>query len=96
MVECVRFLRTLPRDATSPNAILALMSDAERAYDLVWSAHGGLAAGALAESLRVASETCQSYADVCSSRGAQGANAQSLPRPQAPNLARGGTRTSTA
>ena len=96
LAECARFLRALPRDATSPDAVLALVSDAERAYDLVRSAHGGLAAGALAESLRVASATRRSYADVCSGGGARGANDQRLPRQQAPNLARSGTRTSTA
>ena len=96
LAECARFLRALPRDATSPDAALALASDAERAYDLVRSAHGGMAAGALAESLRVASETRRSYADVCSGGGARGATDQRLPRQQAPNLARGGTRTSTA
>ena len=62
LAECARFLRALPPGSA---AAQALASDAERASDLVRSAHGGMAAGALAESLRVASETRRSYADVC-------------------------------
>lgn len=41
-----------------------LTSDTERVCNLVQLAHGGMAAGTLAESLRVASETRLSYADV--------------------------------
>ena len=94
--ECACLLRALPRDATSSDAVLARTSNAERAYDLGRSVHGGMAAGALAESLQVASKTHRSYADVCSGGGVRSANDQRLPHQQAPNLARGSTRTSTA
>ena len=97
LAECARFLRALPHDTTSPDAVL--VSRIRRGAGctiLVRLAHSGMAAGALAESLRVASETRRSYADVCSGGGARGANGQRLPRHPAPNLARGGTKTSTA
>ena len=96
LAECVRFLRALPGAAPRGDAALALASDAERAYEQVRSAHGGMAAGALDESLRVATATRRSYADVCGGEGARGADGHRHPRQAAPNLARSGPRTSTA
>ena len=74
--ECARFLHALPRNAPSSDAALALTSNAEQAYDLVQSAHGGMAAGALVDSLRVASEARQSYVGVYGKGRARGATGQ--------------------
>ena len=69
LAECVRYLRALPGAAPDRDAALALASDAERAHDQVRAAHGGMAAGALDESLRVATATRRSYASVCGGGG---------------------------
>ena len=72
LAECVRYLRALPGAAPDGDAALALASDTERAQEQIRAAHGGMAAGALDESLRVATATRRSYASVCGAGGGGG------------------------